>query len=366
MKYIFLIIIPAVILGANLYVFYRLWHMIPQQNILARWALLAFAAVAVSAFFLALLAGGHMPLAVTGALYKLGTSWFLIMLYLVMIFLVLDLARATQLVPLRGFMHGSWTGLAVVAGAVVVVMTFGYIRYLDKDRVELEIRTGKTDAQGLKIVAVSDLHLGYGIGRRELAGWVELINAESPDVVLIAGDAVDNSTRPLIEGDFASELRRIKSKYGVFASLGNHEYIGGHDESVDFLRSAGITVLRDSAALVDSAFYIIGRDDRTNRSRRTLSELTDGLDLSRPVILLDHQPYDLGKAADAGIDLQISGHTHRGQVWPISWITDRMYEKSHGYMRVGGTHYYVTTGIGLWGGKYRIGTRSEYVVINLK
>lgn len=354
----FFIVMLAMIFGANYYVFYRLWHLIPQQSSFARWALLAFAVVAVSAFFLAMLAGGHMPVALTGTLYKLGTSWFFIMLYILMIFLLLDIMRIMHFTPLRG-----WAGFAVIAGVVAVIMTFGYVRYLDKDRVALDVQT-KKNTQDLKIVAISDLHLGYGIGRRELAKWVELINDENPDLVLIAGDAVDNSVRPLTEGDFASELRRLKSKHGVFASLGNHEYIGDLRGSVDFLSSAGVTVLRDAVVLVDSAFHIVGRDDRSNPKRKSLAELTADCDPSRPIIVLDHQPYDLRGAE--GVDLQISGHTHRGQVWPISWITDAMYEKSHGYMRTGDTHYYVSTGIGLWGGKYRIGTRSEYVVITLK
>lgn len=357
----FFIVMLAVILSANFYVFYRLWYMIPQHSPVARWALVAFAVVAVSSFFLAMLAGGHMPVAVTGTLYKFGTSWFFIMLYLVMIFLLLDIARI--FIPMRGFMYGNWAGLAIVAGVVAVIVTIGYVRYLDKDRVAFEIQTEKTH-RDLKIVAISDLHLGYGIGRRELAKWVELINAENPDVVLIAGDLVDNSVRPLVEGNFAAELKKIRAKHGVFASLGNHEYISDQGGSIDFLRSAGITVLRDSVALVDSAFHIVGRDDRTNRRRKTIAELTAGVDFSKLVIVLDHQPYDLNGAE--GVDLQISGHTHRGQVWPISLVTDAMYEKSHGHMRKGDTYYYVTTGIGLWGGKYRIGTRSEYVVVTLK
>jgi predicted MPP superfamily phosphohydrolase len=97
-----------------------------------------------------------------------------------------------------------------------------------------------------------------------------------------------------------------------------------------------------------------------------LKQLTDPLDKTKPIIVLDHQPYNLEDAEAAGIDLQLSGHTHRGQIWPISCITDAMYEKSHGYLKKGNSHIYVSSGLGLWGGKFRIGTQSEYVVIDLK
>ena len=111
--------------------------------------------------------------------------------------------------------------------------------------------------------------------------------------------------------------------------------------------------------------YIIGRDDESNPQRKSLSQLTAGLDRSKPILLLDHQPHHLEQAQQAGIDFQLSGHTHRGQVFPINLIVDRMYERSHGYHRRGHTQYYVSSGIGIWGGKYRIGTQSEYVVIQL-
>ena len=358
-----IIVMLAVILGANFYVFFRLWHMIPQGNPL-RWVLLAFGVVAVSSVFIAVLFGNNMPQGLTGFLYKLGTSWFFVMIYFVMLFLVLDIARLCG-APLDRFMH-SWTGLLASAGIVAVVMVAGNIKYHDKKRVELTLATEKrVPPGGLKIVAVSDLHIGYTIGCEELARWVELINAENPDVVLIMGDVADKRARRLEEDGFAEEFHKIRSKYGVYASLGNHEYINDVDESLAFLRGSGMTVLRDSVALVDSLFYVVGRDDRTNPKRAKLGKLTAGLDRSLPVILLDHQPYHLEEAEQDGIDLQLSGHTHSGQIWPVSWIIDAMYEKAHGYLKKGDTHYFVSSGLGIWGGKFRIGTQSEYIVITL-
>ena len=118
--------------------------------------------------------------------------------------------------------------------------------------------------------------------------------------------------------------------------------------------------------MVDSAIVIIGRDDRTNRRRKALRDLVSQVEFSKYVIVLDHQPYALERAEQAGVDFQLSGHTHRGQVWPISWITDALYECSWGSHRRGKTQYYVSSGIGIWGGKFRIGTQSEYVVATLK
>ncbi|MDO4715407.1 MAG: hypothetical protein Q4A44_03910 [Bacteroidales bacterium] len=135
--------------------------------------------------------------------------------------------------------------------------------------------------------------------------------------------------------------------------------------SEELLRDAGIRLLIDQAVLVDSSFYIVGRDDAMNNSRQTISSLIQGLDSTKPIFLLDHQPRHLEQAEAAGVDLQISGHTHAGQVWPISWGVKAIYEQSHGYLRKGNTHFYVTSGIGLWGGKFRLGTQSEYVVIEL-
>jgi len=265
-------------------------------------------------------------------------------------------------------MFQSWTGLGIVAGLMTVIFTAGYLVYQNKDRVELNLEVPATVSlqKPVKIVALSDIHLGYTIGRKEFSRWVDLINAENPDIILIAGDITDNKVRPLIEQHMAEEFRRIRSRYGVYAVAGNHEYIGGLTDALAFLNDAGVTVLRDQSVLVDDNLYVVGRDDRSNGKRRDIAELVHGLDRSKPVILLDHQPYNLEQAEQNGVTLQIFGHTHYGQVWPISLITKSIYEVAHGYKKKGDTHVYVSSGIGIWGGKFRIGTRSEYVVINLE
>jgi predicted MPP superfamily phosphohydrolase len=210
---------------------------------------------------------------------------------------------------------------------------------------------------------LSDMHIGYHNPRKELARWVDMINAEQPDFILIAGDIIDGSMRPLLEENMAEEFHRLKAP--VYACLGNHEYYAGNPEARQFYKDAGIHLLIDEATVIDSCIMVIGRDDRTNRRRKPVKEFNTQ---NSPfyTILLDHQPYNLDRAEAAGVDFQLSGHTHRGQVWPVSWVTDHIYECSWGSHQRGNTQYYVSSGMGIWGGKFRIGTQSEYVVATLK
>jgi predicted MPP superfamily phosphohydrolase len=347
-------------------------------NTIGRVTLVSFAVVAVSSFFISFLAGDVLPVWMTSFLYKVGTAWFFILLYFLIVMLVKDLFGLTNRLfhfmpsdAITRYTKENWVGLGFMVGFITLLMICGYLKYQWKVRVELPVQIYKTlgdstSVKPLRIVAISDLHLGYGIGKKEFEGWVNTINAENPDIVLIAGDIIDNSVRPLNEGNFAESFHKIKAPMGVYACLGNHEFISGLKNSLDFYEKAGIHLLRDTAELVNNSFYVIGRDDRSNEWRKPLHVLVDSLDKSKPLILLDHQPYHLEEAEAYGIDLQISGHTHQGQVWPISAITNAIYEKDHGFVKKGNANIYISSGIGIWGGKFRIGTQSEYVVIDLK
>ena len=136
------------------------------------------------------------------------------------------------------------------------------------------------------------------------------------------------------------------------------------NEYENFHKNSGKTLLRDSVINING-INIIGRDDYTNLRRDKLDEITQGLDKTSFTVLMDHQPTKLNDAVNNGIDFQLSGHTHRGQVFPISLITDAIFELSHGYLKKGNTHFYTSSGIGIWGGKFRIGTRSEYLVLDI-
>jgi len=346
-----------VFFGQNFYVSFRLWHMLPVGKPL----IVVAAVVLVLCFFVGMLGGFFLPTSIVSVAYRIGIAWFFIALYLLLIFLALDLLRLV--LPMQKILFGNWLTLGVLAVVLTAVFTYGYVNYRNIARVELNLAVNKP-INPLKIVAVSDLHLGYGIGKAELDKWITLINCENPDVVLISGDIVDNNVKPLVEKNFS--LEKIKSRYGVYACLGNHEYISNPSRSLDFLSNAKVTVLRDTAMLINNEFYLIGRDDHSNPKRKSLPELLQTLDTTKPLILLDHQPFYLEETAKNGVDLQVSGHTHGGQLLPISWIANRMWEVLHGYIRKGNSHIYVSSGIGIWGGKFRIGTQSEYVIINLK
>ena len=247
--------------------------------------------------------------------------------------------------------------------AIAGIFIYGNIHYKHKVRQPLELTTERHLDKDLKIVMISDLHLGYHNRRADFAKWVDIINAEKPDLILIGGDIVDINVQPLIRENVAEEFHRLEAP--VYACFGNHEYYSGIPKALSFYNEAGINLLRDSVAAIGS-LRVIGRDDRSNPKRKSLDDLMSGTTDSLYTILLDHQPYHLEEAEDHGIDFQFSGHTHRGQIWPASWITDRLFEDSWGEHQRGKTRYYVSSGIGIWGGKFRIGTRSEYVVATLR
>ena len=306
------------------------------------------------------------PLPIGTALYEIGTSSVFIMLYLVILFLVLDLGRLVHLVS-RTLLYNNWWTILGITVVMTCIFVYGNLHYQHKYRQALTLTTDKHLERPIKLVMVSDLHIGYHNPRKELHRWVDMMNAEKPDMVLIAGDIIDMSMRPLKEERMAEEFRRLTAP--VYACLGNHEFYSGEAGARQFYHDAGIHLLRDSAVVVGD-LCIIGRDDRTNFHRKSLGRIVKEneslISRSSFLILLDHQPYHLEQAERHHIDFQFSGHTHHGQVWPISWITEGIYECAFGSYQRGNTRYYISSGLGIWGGKFRIGTRSEYVVAEIK
>jgi len=345
------------------YIAWHLWAILPLAPL---WKCLVVG-VGVGLFLLLFLGIGRKldgySLPIAQVLYEMGTSSIFIMLYMVLLFLVLDLGRLVHLVP-RSLLYGNWWSALAVFLLLFCIFLYGNIHYKNKVRVPLTLTTTKPLPRDYKIVMMSDLHLGYHNTRSELARWVDLVNAEQPDFVLIAGDIIDGSIRPIVEEQMAKEFHRLKAP--VYACLGNHEYYSGMSGARQFYHDAGIHLLIDSTVVIDSSIVIIGRDDRSNMRRKPVKDYQSAIANSQFSIVLDHQPYNLDRSEQAGVDFQLSGHTHRGQVWPISWITDAVYECSWGSHQCGKTNYYISSGIGLWGGKFRIGTQSEYVVATLQ
>ena len=360
MRYFGLLVFMLLPFLGFLYTFWHVWQMLPAPW----WGRVLVILIMLGAFasmFVGMRDGNSLSLNTQSWLYEIGTSSLIILLYIVMLFMALDVLRLVHLLP-AGFMKHSWTGTLTVVGILLVVFIYGNWHYHHKVRQPLELKTEKTLAKPVKILMMSDLHLGYHNRRADFHKWVDMLNAEQADLILIAGDIIGSSTKPLFEEASYEEFRRLNAP--VVACLGNHEYYAGEPDAQEFYDKAGIRLLRDEV-LEWGDLCIIGRDDRSNPRRKSLAVLTSGIDRSKYSIVLDHQPYDLELTEQAKIDFQLSGHTHHGQVWPISWITEKVYECAFGNYQRGDTHYYVSSGIGIWGGKFRIGTRSEYVVATL-
>ena len=341
------------------YVSWHVWRVLPFSAPVK--AVIIFLMLAAVGCMILHFKSDTLPLWMATTAYEIGTSWLEILFYLLMTFLLLDIGRLVHLVPAAWLKSNGTTSLVITA---ILLVTFiaGNIHYHNKVRQDINIKTEKHLDRPLKIVMLSDLHAGFHNRRSEIGRWVDMINAEHADIVLIAGDLIDGNIRPLKAQGTAEEFKRLNAP--TFMCLGNHEFITGIDKALGFLGETGIRVLRDDTAAIHG-LTIIGREDRSNRRRKSVAALTEGIDTTNYTILLDHQPYHLEEAEQNNIDLQLSGHTHRGQIWPLNWLTHKMYECDYGSWKRGKTEYYVSSGMGIWGGKFRIGTSSEYVVINL-
>jgi len=370
MKIGFFIFAFAILLSMNSFVIMRGWQTLPPVSIL-RPAYLITMIVMFVAMFGSMIFASYMPHTIGKAISQVGFTYMIVFIYLFLSFLVIDAVRIANY-----FIHFAPEGMATFRlwamlaslGIMTIAFIIGNYKFNHPEVVTLNLSVDHpTKNKTLKIVAASDIHLGVTIDKKMLQGYVKLINDQHPDIVLLAGDVSDRSMIPVERQHMDEELRQIKAPLGVFAINGNHEhYAETPDATAEYLKRAGITVLRDEVSLVDSNFYIVGRNDRSNLNRKTLSDIVKGLDASKPKILLDHQPFNLEEAENNHIDLQISGHTHNGQFFPGNLIVKRMYELGYGYLKKGKTHYYVSSGLGIWGPQYRIGTQSELVVINLK
>jgi hypothetical protein len=376
---VFFTIFLSLYAAVNYYIFIHGWQALEGQHQLKIVYLIIFLIAALS-----FLAAKFMEKILTPVLYDLllgiGSFWFALMLYFFLSILIIDIFHFSLLVlhiyPIYIYQNyilvKHETILAVVL-IVTVIITVGYIntRVLTLKTLKLELRKGTGNLNELNAVLISDIHLSPINNGAHLRKIVNKINNLRPDIIFIAGDLVDDNAQILEERNIGAELRDFKSKYGVYAVSGNHEFINGIEGCVKYMKDYGLNLLRDSAVKIDNSFYIVGRDDRSNRQfaggeRKTLPELMRGLDSNLPVILMDHTPFGLDEAMNNKIDLQLSGHTHHGQMFPVNFITKLIYEKSWGYLRKGGTQYYVSCGVGTWGPPVKIGSPSEIVNLKIK
>ncbi|MBA4406751.1 metallophosphoesterase [bacterium] len=312
------------------------------------------------------------------ALIWIGSLWIAFMVYFFLALIIVDLFRLVNfIIPFfPSFLTANIEKTKRVTALVVFILVSitvvgGYIntKMIVTKTYNLKIKKHAGELKSLNVVMVSDIHLGTILGKSFLNNIVNRINELKPDIILLAGDIIDEDLTAVIKNNIGEELTRLKSKYGVFAITGNHEYIGGVEAASKYLIAHGINLLRDKYEMIDGSFYVVGREDRSIRQfagkqRKSLKELITDVDKSYPVIMMDHQPFGLNEALENGVDLQISGHTHNGQLWPFNYLIEKIYDLGWGYKINGNTHYYVSCGVGGWGPPVRTGSRPE--IINFK
>lgn len=317
--------------------------------------------------------------------------WLGFLLYIIFVVAIADLIKVivktiyrkkrldqTKLRSRRTFVvSGAVCMIVITVIGVYGMVNAGIIRTTDYD-ITVDKSGGNLDS--LKVVLVADLHMGYSIGTDHIANMVKKINAQDPDVVVLAGDIFDNDYDALDDPEkLEKTFRKIKNRYGVYACYGNHDIkekiLAGFtfkskekkesDPRMDtFLEAAGIKLLQDDSVLIDDSVYIYGRADsrhpgRGISKRKIPEQIMESLDSSKPVIVIAHEPDELGELSDAGVDIDLCGHTHDGQMFPGNITTALVWENSYGYLNKNGMHNIVTSGVGVFGPDMRVGTIAE-------
>lgn len=324
---------------------------------------------------LSFIIGRIAALGAVGRLLKVIGSYYVFVLEYAMLILPVANLTAWGLGRFVGDIHAfvPIIGLIVIGLLAILIAVGSWNAWSPVLRTyQIHIAKDVEGLQSLRIVMASDFHLGNVVGRRHLRKFVDHIQGSQPDVVLLAGDIIDDSIEPFMRNRLEQEMSQIKARYGTYAVLGNHEYYGGHREK--FIAEMGklhIPVLQDEVQLAADRFYIAGRKDKTSErfdpeGRKSVDELLEGISRQRPVFLMDHQPNEYDEAMAAGVDLIVSGHTHRGQFFPNQYFTKRMFELDWGHLlKDGRMHAIVSSGFGTWGPPIRLGSRAEIVEIEV-
>ncbi len=315
---------------------------------------------------------------VTDVLTWIGSFWLAAFFYFLLIAVAIDLVRlANYIFPFLpeytktlAFKKQLFTGASIFVGIIILA---GYINSITPRVKKLDLVVNKK-VEGLKeltIAFASDIHLGTVIGPWRTNQIVDKLNSLEADIILLGGDIVDEDLGPVIRYNLGDSLNKLRAPMGVYGITGNHEYIGGAEPAVKYLTDHGIEMIRDTSKLINGQFYLVGREDRdrprfSGTGRKAVAEVMQGVNTSKPVILLDHQPFELDEKQQQGVDLTLSGHTHHGQIWPLNYVTKAIYEVSWGYKQKGDTHVYVSCGVGGWGPPVRIGNRPEVIHIRLR
>lgn len=288
---------------------------------------------------------------------------------------------------LKRFKIGGTCAIAIIA----VLSGYGFIhsKNIEVNYHNVEISAKFSDeAYGknkFRIALVADTHLGYSVGEKHMEQMVKKINEKKPDIVIIAGDIFDNEYRAIKNPEkVAKVLKGLKSKYGTYACWGNHDVTevllagftmkteGYSDDNNfrEFLKKANINLLEDESILIDNSFYLVGRKDlamskKLGEKRKSIGELTKSLDKDKPILAIDHEPMELEEMEKAGVDLDLSGHTHNGQIFPGNILMKFIWDNPYGIKKFGDMTSCVTSGAGVWGPAMRLGTNSEIMILDV-
>ncbi|KAB2908024.1 MAG: metallophosphoesterase [Ignavibacteriales bacterium] len=376
---LFLVVFLAVYGSANAYVYLRAYQ---ATEALPHYLKIVFGIV----FWLG--AAGYVLARVLdwdNALYDLlqfwGALWFAVILYAFLIVVFVDILRLVDhffpFIPYDLF--GSVARLKLVGFVGVLLLLIAYVGYgfynannIKVKQLELQLPKRASSLTELKVAFLSDTHFSPIGGAKRAEEVVRILEEIKPDLILMGGDIVDDKAHHLIRHEIDKVLHKIKAPLGVITINGNHEFINGYRESTDFIRKSGIELLTDSMKVIEGGLVILGREDRSinnfaGKQRATLHDLMiPAKKLNLPVIMMDHQPFNLPEAEAEGVDLQLSGHTHDGQLFPLNLIVRQVYELSYGYKKRGNTQYFVSSGAGVWGPPVRTGSDCEIIELKLK
>ena len=372
---VFFSIVLVIYSLANIYIYFKGYNAIPAlQNNRLLYSIIYFLLTLI--FIAAKILESRHSSVISDALNILGGFWLAFMLYGFFLFLASDILllilRITRITTGENIiLFRKWSFVITVSLSSLLIIG-GFINSLLPVIKEYNITINKSAGKikTYRIAAVSDIHLGSVIRKRSIRKLSAMLKEMNPDIVFLLGDIVDGEIGPVLRGDLLQYFTSPESKDGLIAITGNHEFIGGAGRTIPYIESKGIRVLKDEMVTLEGSIQVIGRIDRDSRrfygkERKPLSELMKQADTTKPVIMLDHQPFNLGESEKLGVDLELSGHTHNGQMWPLNYLTSKIYELSYGYLRKGNSQFIVSSGYGLWGPRVRSGSRSEVLLINL-
>lgn len=304
-----------------------------------------------------------------GFFSTIGSIWFGFFQYALILFPIADISILILKMTSGALSHSAFL-LAGLTVLILLAAIFGYGLFnayspiIRNFEITVPKKQGKRNA--LRIAVASDMHFGRLSGVSHLIRLVEKMEGIKPDIILLPGDIIDDDPEPFIQKNMGAIMGKLNAPLGIFGVLGNHEYYGGQiPQFIEQMKKININILMDEMTLIDDSFQLLGRKDKTDKERKTFADLLSDRDSSYPIIAMDHQPSELKQAQENGVDVLLSGHTHRGQMAPNHLITKRMFELDWGYLKKEQLHAFVSSGFGFWGPPLRLGSRSEILQIDI-